>query len=153
VWVARLVQSSLAAATVGTAISSLSALAPLVGPLGDLFAAINEFGADIQVDFYRQVSQIIPVLLLALAIERRVFEASDLSSSASPTRVARTGAAATALIAVVVAELLSLYAVASGEAEAFFFPVTAGAVVMLLIMIVVVALGAFRTQLPSGGGS
>jgi hypothetical protein len=125
--------TSLLAAVVGFA----GSLAAVVGEVAGVFHAVLEFGGKVTVDFYRQTSQIIPVLLLAVAIERRVFDVEREQGG----RLLRALAYGLALAAVVIAELISVYAVAANRVQAFFLPITAGVLIALLILVVAVALG------------
>jgi hypothetical protein len=141
----RAVGAAMAASAVGVGASLLIALAE--GAAGGI-GAVLRWSDDVSVDFYRQVSQIIPVFMLALAIERRVF---DVEREVLPRRrlLLRIGYGAW-LAAVVASELLALYSVATNEVEAFFFPVTVAVLASLLILVVMVALGGLKPGVGSG---
>lgn len=139
-WTER-VSAAATAALASLVLSVLAALSETVG--SSAVGGLLDWARDVEVDFYRQASQIIPVLLLAVAIERRVF---DLGGESVGHRSGRRLVFGAALIAVVAAELLSLYAVAVNAAEPFYFPVTAGVVIALLVLVVVVALGALPAR-------
>jgi hypothetical protein len=131
--------------TIGLVGSLVSLAASALGELGAVFETIADIGQDVEVDFYRQASQIIPVLLLTLAIESRVFDLAAFGRvREGEWRFMARSVSVLALAAVVVAEGVSLYAVASNRVQPYFLPVTAGILAVLMVLVVVVALGGLR---------
>jgi len=130
-----------AQAALALAVGVLALIALGVSGLALFGVRIVEAGDRVDVEFYRQAAQIIPVLLLGVALERRAFELRRVAVGEYAARAARVILAFALLLCVVVGEAVSLYAVAFRASYAGFFPITIVAIGGLGLMLVSLALG------------